>query len=504
MLFATDAAMAQSRTLKLKNVHNGETAEITYRRGRGYDAAGLKKINWFFRDWRRNEPTKIDPRVLDVLYEVYRNTRASGYIHIVSSYRSPATNSLLRSRSKGVAKKSQHMLGKAIDFYIPGVKLKNLRNAGLALQAGGVGYYPTSGSPFVHMDVGNVRHWGPGISDSEMASILRGGKRLDAGGGTVVAYADDTKRKGGLLSRLFGGGADEEEDNADTGSGRAASKTVVVKAPAAKPAPLPGIAIVPPDQATPAEMPRQEIQEEVVETPETIIAALPTRRVPVPGFAPREPENVPFQTAETAEEVSDVIAQAESALPVDGAAVPGEKPTDVALGVPLPSWRPDSKPAAAEGDATALLAMASAEVDDTTATDAFPVPVARPQFEQVASAATAAAPAPASAKQARVAAVQPVKTTRKAARPTSIDSKPDPKPVVVAAQPSSARWALDKTYVSSTSKGTKAPSFAYNVVRTAPIEVYTAGFQQGSEGADINRFTGKAVKFLTVARFQGN
>jgi hypothetical protein len=92
----------------------------------------------------------------------------------VCGYRSPATNAMLRDRSNGVAEHSQHMLGKAMDFYIPGASLEELRNVGLRLQRGGVGYYPTSGSPFVHLDVGNVRHWGPSISDTEMAKIMSG------------------------------------------------------------------------------------------------------------------------------------------------------------------------------------------------------------------------------------------------------------------------------------------------------------------------------------------
>ena len=101
----------------------------------------------------------MDPRLLDLVWEAYRASGATDYIQVVCGYRSPATNSMLRSRSKGVAEKSQHMLGKAMDFYIPGVPLKKLRDIGLKMQGGGVGYYPTSGSPFVHMDVGNVRHW---------------------------------------------------------------------------------------------------------------------------------------------------------------------------------------------------------------------------------------------------------------------------------------------------------------------------------------------------------
>ncbi|MGO4842133.1 DUF882 domain-containing protein, partial [Rhizobiaceae sp. 2RAB30] len=97
--------------------------------------------------------------------------------HFVSDYLSPATNSLLRSRYNGVAKKSKHMLGKAMDFYLPDVKLKKLREIGLKMQGGGVGYYPTSGSPFVHFDVGNVRHW-PKMSRKELVALFPNGKTL--------------------------------------------------------------------------------------------------------------------------------------------------------------------------------------------------------------------------------------------------------------------------------------------------------------------------------------
>ena len=170
-------AEAETRTLKLYFIHTKERAEITFKRNGRYDQAGLRKINNFLRDWRRNEPTKMDPRLLDTVWEAYRAVGAKDYIHVVSAYRSPATNSMLRKRSKGVANKSQHMLGKAMDFYIPGVSLKKLRDAGLRAQAGGVGYYPRSGSPFVHMDVGNVRHW-PRISRQELVAVFPNGKTL--------------------------------------------------------------------------------------------------------------------------------------------------------------------------------------------------------------------------------------------------------------------------------------------------------------------------------------
>ena len=119
----------------------------------------------------------MDPRLFDLIWEAYRTAGANDYIHVVCGYRSPQTNSMLRSRSKGVAKKSQHMLGKAMDFYIPDVKLKRLREIGLKMQGGGVGYYPTSGSPFVHFDVGNVRHW-PKMSRSELIALFPDGKTL--------------------------------------------------------------------------------------------------------------------------------------------------------------------------------------------------------------------------------------------------------------------------------------------------------------------------------------
>src|SRR6202007_2385008 len=98
-------------------------------------------------------------------------------IQIVCGYRSPATNGMLRRRSKGVAQFSQHMLGKAIDFYIPGVPLEQLRYAGLRMQRGGVGFYPTSGSPFVHLDTGSVRHW-PRMTPDQLAKVFPDGRTV--------------------------------------------------------------------------------------------------------------------------------------------------------------------------------------------------------------------------------------------------------------------------------------------------------------------------------------
>lgn len=192
ILGSAATAMAEDRALKLYFTHTGEKATITYKRNGRFDPKGMDKVNRLLRDWRRNEPARMDPRLLDLVWEVYDRSGASGYIHIVSAYRSPATNNMLRSRSRstGVAKNSQHTLGKAMDFFIPGVKLSTVRAIAMQMQVGGVGYYPTSGSPFVHLDVGNVRAW-PRMSRKELARIFPNGRtmHLASDGSSLPGYA---------------------------------------------------------------------------------------------------------------------------------------------------------------------------------------------------------------------------------------------------------------------------------------------------------------------------
>jgi uncharacterized protein YcbK (DUF882 family) len=170
----TAVANGDTRTISLHHIHTNEDITITFKRDGRYDEEALKKLNWFVRDWRKEEEIAMDPRLFDLVWEASREVGGNKVIHVVCGYRSPATNAMLRARSSGVAKFSQHPLGKAMDFFIPGASLEELRNTGLRLQRGGVGYYPTSGSPFVHLDVGNVRHWGPAIGEAEMARIMSG------------------------------------------------------------------------------------------------------------------------------------------------------------------------------------------------------------------------------------------------------------------------------------------------------------------------------------------
>ncbi|MFL5032378.1 MAG: DUF882 domain-containing protein, partial [Xanthobacteraceae bacterium] len=171
------AANGETRTLSFQHTHRDDSITATFKRDGRYDEDGLKKLNYFLRDWRNDEQTKMDPRLFDILWEVSREVGAKEPIHIISSYRSPQTNAMLRRRSHGVAQYSQHMLGNAIDFFIPGVPLEQLRYAGLRLQRGGVGYYPTSGSPFVHVDVGSVRHW-PRMTHDQLARVFPDGKTV--------------------------------------------------------------------------------------------------------------------------------------------------------------------------------------------------------------------------------------------------------------------------------------------------------------------------------------
>jgi uncharacterized protein YcbK (DUF882 family) len=177
------------RTLYLYHTHTHETARITFKRNGVYDKQGLEQLDWFLRDWRNNQPTTMAPQLFDLIWEVYQKVGASQPINVVSSYRSPKTNALLRARSSGVASNSQHMLGHAMDFFIPGVPLTRLRQVAMQQQVGGVGFYPHSGSPFVHLDVGTVRAW-PRMTEAQLRQTFPSGKTLHlASNGKVLSAA---------------------------------------------------------------------------------------------------------------------------------------------------------------------------------------------------------------------------------------------------------------------------------------------------------------------------
>ena len=222
-------ALNETRTLSFHHTHSDENLTVTFKRDGRYDEEGLKKLNHFLRDWRSQDQTTMDRHLFDILWEVYRDVDGKKPIQIISAYRSPATNAMLRRRSSGVARFSQHTLGHAMDFYIPDVPLEQIRAAGLRLQRGGVGFYPTSGSPFVHLDTGSVRHW-PRMTHDQLARVFPDGRtvHLPSNGGQMKGYelarADIERRGNGddaasvgkkpsLFAALFRGGKSTEEDD---------------------------------------------------------------------------------------------------------------------------------------------------------------------------------------------------------------------------------------------------------------------------------------------------
>lgn len=158
LLMAPAAAFAaRPRALELYHTHTGEKLRVTYAEGNLHLPDALDEISHFLRDFRTGESHPIDPKTLDILHRLKQVTGGRGPFEIISAYRSPKTNQMLRSNSSGVAKRSLHMEGKAIDIRLRGVDTWQLRQAALELQAGGVGYYRDS--DFIHVDSGRVRFW---------------------------------------------------------------------------------------------------------------------------------------------------------------------------------------------------------------------------------------------------------------------------------------------------------------------------------------------------------
>lgn len=149
---------ADYRALSLDNLHTGEKLKIDYWVEGRYVPEALKDINYLLRDYRNGEVHQIDPKLLDLLNLLHRRMSSNAPFEVISGYRSPATNAMLHERSHGVATHSLHMKGMAIDIRLPDRDLKELHESALAMQAGGVGYYPSL--DFVHVDVGRVRRWG--------------------------------------------------------------------------------------------------------------------------------------------------------------------------------------------------------------------------------------------------------------------------------------------------------------------------------------------------------
>lgn len=145
------------RQIALHHRHTGEAVRTVYFADGRYLDDGLRSINRLLRDWRTDEIVEIDPQVLDIAYVLQQQLGLAGPLEVLSGYRSPETNAMLRRRSRAVARNSLHMYGMAVDLRFPGVPLAQAHRVAVALQAGGVGYYP--GADFIHVDSGPVRTW---------------------------------------------------------------------------------------------------------------------------------------------------------------------------------------------------------------------------------------------------------------------------------------------------------------------------------------------------------
>ena len=155
--FGATKSKTDERLLSFYHTHTSESLTVTYYRDGEYVASALAELNDFLRDFRTDDATSMDPAVFDILHEIQTESGSTGTYEIISAYRSPATNEMLRDKSNGVARNSQHLLSKAIDVRLTDIDTAELRDVALSLQRGGVGYYEES--DFVHVDTGRVRRW---------------------------------------------------------------------------------------------------------------------------------------------------------------------------------------------------------------------------------------------------------------------------------------------------------------------------------------------------------
>ncbi|MCL4146733.1 UNVERIFIED_CONTAM: hypothetical protein GTU68_015874 [Idotea baltica] len=374
---ALPAQAADERRLKFYFTHTKERIDIVYKRNGRYVPSALKKINRFLRDWRQNKSTKMDPRLLDLLWSVYVQMDTREAIHVVSAYRHPKTNNMLRSRSRGVAKNSQHTRGKAMDFFIPGVKLAELRAAGLRMEVGGVGYYPRSGSPFVHMDTGSVRHW-PRMTDSQLAKIFPRGdttqipssgkkqKRFSEAAArqkriAAAEISPPNSRRGGIFARVFNRNK-EPATIPTTGQSLSSSgsSTKVASAPALK--------VIP--RAKPGGAPTEllPVADNAVQL--ALAAAPAPRPMPAELVVQREQAQQQAEIA-VAELRNDTSSPAQTQRSVENAwaQVGDSQSTDVSRIVAAQTTNDTAQPAGAPEVASAVLAALS-----TTRTQTGPAP----------------------------------------------------------------------------------------------------------------------------------
>lgn len=189
-------AVAQARddrTISFYHIHTKETLTVLYKKDGRFVPEALEKINWIMRDWRLGKSIAMDPNTVDIIWEMHRELGSQQPVHIICGYRAPATNEMLRRTRGGQASQSQHMTGKAIDLSFPDVPIKRMRYSAMIRERGGVGYYPTSGIPFVHVDTARVRHW-PRMPQDELAILFPSGSKHGSVSPAVARAARERRK----------------------------------------------------------------------------------------------------------------------------------------------------------------------------------------------------------------------------------------------------------------------------------------------------------------------
>jgi uncharacterized protein YcbK (DUF882 family) len=543
---ATQDAVANggTRTLTIFHAHTKEQETVTFKSFGSYDSAGLQKLNWILRDWRADEPTRMDPRLFDILWEAQRASGHSGPIHVVSAYRSPGTNAMLARRSRGVAKNSQHMSGRAMDFNMPGVSMATVRDVGLRMQAGGVGYYPRANNPWVHLDTGGVRHW-PKVSrehlvrlfpDERTVHIPSDGKPLagfetaraviEARGGSVSSgYIDIAEGRATgktLWQILFGGGEGDDEGDvvANNGRGKKGRTAVAARSRNTQVAALPDagdgntMAFFNQPNATTTVAARQEAP--------ALRNARPTRPTPLPEPAKEEPKPAAPPPEVKREEPKPAVEppKAPEQKPVEVAAlqpragqVPLTTRTDAdptAEGKRVTVQLPPRKPAnfaafvASASGPTLVTVQLPPQRPATLVASLAPEPPRQPEAAAV-GLRTEQPPAAASA----FAATQPIPAAGRIipAAPALQPAQPLPPKPVVAAAPKPAplppegkdRKALDQlmSQVATASDATKvAPVSMPSVSAVTSVRTMTGRFEPApaAERKEAGGFTGSVVR----------
>ncbi len=177
LISLTNVSFAEDRTLSMFNIHTKDTITVTFKRNGKYVPEALQALNHFMRDWRLDREIKMDPALIDLIWELHEELGSKEPVHLICGYRSSGTNEMLRRTVGGQARNSRHITGQAADLTFPDVPLKQLRYSALIHERGGVGFYPASGLPFVHVDTGNVRMW-PRMPRMELAMLFPKGHSL--------------------------------------------------------------------------------------------------------------------------------------------------------------------------------------------------------------------------------------------------------------------------------------------------------------------------------------